>query len=308
MRKDLQAVLVGFLAWPLLLALTRIAPAWVSGRMDSAAVRTTLPMLGMGIAVPLAVAWAGLVWQRGLVPGRWKRAMLVGALAGEAGALALQLGMTPAPARPHVLHLSMLLGGAFSGLLSLGILLRLTTVPPLVRDPLQEAGLPSPQAYELLGRQAGGGAPSFQATSAFYRWVLWGGAVFCGALLVFTPPGEAFLFLFFLAFALLAAYAALAVGTITIDTSAVTHRHPFATYAITWNEVRTVEVSMDRKVLVLQGDDKRLSLYHPKLWSGPQSAQARQLLAEILKSRALEPQETRWAQLKLSRNVRVRLR
>ena len=72
-----------------------------------------------------------------------------------------------------------------------------------------------------------------------------------------------------------------------------------------WSEVHAVEVSQDRSAMVFIGVDKRLAALHPRLWTGAERNEARDFLAEILKSQALVPRVNRWAGMKINWNVRV---
>lgn len=303
-HKQLLSILAGFLLMPLLLGLLQNHAAFEPG-YDPPTLHARANLEAMAIAVPaqLAVVLAAFLGSRGRMLASLWAAVLAGAVAGAAGAGALMVfGDTPV-AHPWRLGVLLAWAGSSNGFISFAALAWLNKPPPPpVPDRFQETGLAAAAGYTLLGLEAA--RQGYSAGVRLYVLAGWAGLLLCLGLAAFgNPPPGGRLALF--GFAAAAGYLILAVGRLTVTPQRMVQRTRLGSWAMDWNDVRGVEVTADLKGMVLEGDEKRMCFPHPRLWSGPQAGQARLLLTEVMKSRALEPQVSTWAAFKWSRNTRA---
>ena len=234
-------------------------------------------------------------------------AIASGALAGAFGAAVAHIYF-PVVAHPTRLYGLQIWSGAFLGMVAFAVVSYLRRPPPPpVPDSLDVLRLATPSEYHHLRPTA---QPSYTVGASFFYWTGLTGAVFFFAVPLFD--GEAislnFTTVALAAFGVLCLYLVAVTGKITLTGKSVTHSNLFGPYRILWNEVLAIEVSKDQyqTAMVLFGDDKHLSIFSPQHWSGSEAHQARELLAEVLKSRALIPTATSSASFRLNRNVRLR--
>ncbi len=71
----------------------------------------------------------------------------------------------------------------------------------------------------------------------------------------------------FALFALLAAYALLFYGSISLDDKGIRHSTLMGTYQMRWDEIR--EIKYSQGILVFIGSDKRVSVVDTEYWSAP---------------------------------------
>lgn len=303
-HKQLLAVLAGFLLVPLALGLLQNHAAFEPG-YDPPTLRARDNLQAMAIAMPvqLAVALAALLGLRGRMLARPGPAAGAGAVAGVAGAVALMVFGDLPVAHPWRLGLLLALAGSWNGFVSFAACAWLNRPPPpLVPDRFQEAGLAAAPGYALLGSEAA--RQGYGAGVPYYVLAGWAALLVCLGLVAFGDPPLG-VRLALLGFAGLAGYLIVSIGRLTVTPQRMIQRTRLGTWAMDWNDVRTVEVTGDLNGMVLEGDDKRMAFPHPRLWSGQQAGQARLLLAEVMKSRALEPQVSGWAAFKWNRNTRT---
>ncbi len=111
---------------------------------------------------------------------------------------------------------------------------------------------------------------------------------------------------FFLLFVVLGIYLLVSVGTVEITPAFVTYKTPWATYAISWDEVERVEIDAQRGALALIGDNKRVVTIGPAYWSGKDKRQLLALFKATIEKRSIPIISTQKVLFKLSKNARVR--
>ncbi|MFC3146161.1 hypothetical protein [Piscinibacterium candidicorallinum] len=97
-------------------------------------------------------------------------------------------------------------------------------------------------------------------------------------------------------------------GQLTLSRVAITHRNIFGTYSIRWSEIDRVEFgsAYGTETYVFFGVGKHFAVYGPMVWSGADIEKAKQLLAEELQARSLIPVQTKSAEWRTHKNVRLR--
>jgi hypothetical protein len=98
------------------------------------------------------------------------------------------------------------------------------------------------------------------------------------------------------------------VGSTRIELSAdhVRLRTMLAHHEIRWDEVRWIETDDRMSMLVLHGEDKRLTIPGGDYWSGADRARAWLRFVAQMDARSVTVQRSFWSQFKLSKNTKVR--
>ncbi len=129
-------------------------------------------------------------------------------------------------------------------------------------------------------------------------------ALFSMASLLSWRAGEGVVSMLFLVFVALGLYLVLGSGHIAADDGTMSVDSLLGRHALAWDRVRRVEGS-GYGTLVLHADDARLVVPPPMLWSGPDKAALRALIARRLRERALVVRHSRTADYRVHHNVRV---
>lgn len=79
-----------------------------------------------------------------------------------------------------------------------------------------------------------------------------------------------------------------------------------ARYEMRWDEVRWIETDDRMSMLVLHGEDKRLTIPGGDYWSGADRGRAWPRFVAQMNARSVKMQRSFWSQFKLSKNTKVR--
>lgn len=306
MSRGLVALVIGYLLAPLVLGVLPNLAAFTPGT-DAETLRAQSNFGVLRLTIPaqfVAAAFCYLFFPKATV-ARPFAAIGIGAAVGLlAGAVAHVYFVDVA--HPGRLYAIQAWGGAGLGFVTVGMHAWLTksksTQPP---DELSVLGLSTPTSFRFLGASRSQ-SPAFVVRATLVTVVGWVGACACTALVAFAPDSADLWQIAFLAgIGVASLYLPAYAGQIKLDQRGIEHRNAFGRFRMDWSEVHAVEVSQDRSAMVLIGVDKRLAALHPRLWTGAERNEARDFLAEILKSQALVPRVNRWAGMKINRNVRV---
>ena len=98
------------------------------------------------------------------------------------------------------------------------------------------------------------------------------------------------------------------VGSTRLELSAdhVRLRTILARYEMRWDEVRWIETDDRMSMLVLHGEDKRLTIPGGDYWSGADRGRAWPRFVAQMNARSVTMQRSFWSQFKLSKNTKVR--
>ena len=135
----------------------------------------------------------------------------------------------------------------------------------------------------------------------------WGGvafAFFCmaGAWNAGARPTS----LLFLGFGVLSSYLILSSGSMQVDSDFIRYYLPLRSHQITWNEVQYIEIDRGGGSMVFVGDNKKLAVNGPAVWSGRDRFDVSQLIATQIDRYGIELRPTEKAMFRLSRNTKVR--
>lgn len=125
--------------------------------------------------------------------------------------------------------------------------------------------------------------------------------LFLIAVLTGQPGGPVYL-----AFSALYLLALTAVGVTELDMAGVTRRTLLGTSRITWDELSAFEMGPFGLRVVLEGNlRRRMVLFGPAMWTGPDAARAAHFLALQISTRRLTRKRSLLALFKFSRNTRL---
>jgi hypothetical protein len=100
-------------------------------------------------------------------------------------------------------------------------------------------------------------------------------------------------------------YLLLNTGTLEIDNERVLYRTPLASYAITWNEIQSIEIDAIGSILVLEGANKRLCTSGPVAWPKKVQEKTAHFIETQAVLRNIRQTTTNKCSRKKSRNTRL---
>lgn len=110
----------------------------------------------------------------------------------------------------------------------------------------------------------------------------------------------------FVFFIFMGIYFLLNAGKIVLDQYGITHRNYFGKFRLHWSEITKIEVAISDGTMVFYGENKRLVLTSPAMWSGQHKFAAHEFLVSQLKSYSIKPCKKNTAAYRMHKNVRVR--
>ena len=134
-------------------------------------------------------------------------------------------------------------------------------------------------------------------------WVCIVFSLFCAAMS--WRAGQGNVSPYFLLFVLLGIYLVVSVGIVEITPDYVAYKTPWATYAISWDEVERIEIDAEGGALVFAGANKRVVTIGPAYWSGKDKLELMALIYATVEKRKILVVPTQAALLKLSKNTKV---
>ncbi|KPF66367.1 hypothetical protein IP84_16330 [beta proteobacterium AAP99] len=302
------AVLGGFVGVPFLGMLPPLLTLWFEAGDPVVVARAKFNLEATLVvcAAQLVAALCLLLPARAKLIERLFSCMVAGVVASLVGVAAAYLHF-PSVADPTRLVVIMFVLGISSAAVTFTINFRFTPeAKRLASDPLSPIGLATSREYILLGSSQD---LRFIVVNRFYRWIGWLGVAFFGGMAV-VAPADAKLWqsVVLLVFAVGSLWMVAWTGKLVITRTSIRHENFFGRYEIRWADVRLVEfaVSSQAGVMVLSGDQRRLCVFAPSFWSGPDAADARRLVAEIFRAQALEPVFSKRAAWLTNKGVRLR--
>lgn len=112
--------------------------------------------------------------------------------------------------------------------------------------------------------------------------------------------------LVFLAFVALAVFLLLNSGSMQVDSDSIRYYLPFRSYQIKWNEVQYIEIDGQGGNMVFVGENKKLAVNGPKLWSGKDKPDTMRLIGIQVDKYGIPIRTTEKAMFRLSKNTKVR--
>ena len=111
--------------------------------------------------------------------------------------------------------------------------------------------------------------------------------------------------LLLLLFGALGGYLILGSGSMQINSDSITYHLPLRSYQIKWNEVRYIEMDRGGGNMVFVGENKRLAVLGPALWSGKDKVDLQKFLMEQLERYDIDVRITAKAMIRLSKNTKL---
>lgn len=140
----------------------------------------------------------------------------------------------------------------------------------------------------------------------YSKVVGWAGLAFCLFLTVSAwRAADLFLFLVSLGFLAMSCYVILTTGSMEVDSDSVRYYLPLRSYQIKWTDVKYIEVDRNGASMVFVGENKKLSVNGPKLWTGNDKLDMAELIGTQIDSHGIEIRPTEKAMFRLSRNTKV---
>ena len=127
--------------------------------------------------------------------------------------------------------------------------------------------------------------------------------LFCGVAASRAGDGGASL----LAFVLLlpGVYLGLSSGSMQVDSDSVRYHLPLRSYQIKWNEVQYMEIDITGSNMVLVGENKRLAMIGPYLWSNKNKRRMLGFMADQVDKYGIQIRVTQKAMFRFSKNTKA---
>lgn len=100
------------------------------------------------------------------------------------------------------------------------------------------------------------------------------------------------------------AYIVLGSGSMQMNSDSVYYSLPLRSYQIKWNEVKYMEIDRQGGNMVLAGENKRLAMVGPYLWSGKNRVRTLRFIGEQIEKHGIEVRTTEKAMFRLSKNTK----
>lgn len=134
----------------------------------------------------------------------------------------------------------------------------------------------------------------------------WAGLVFSVYIIwVAGRASDRGLCLVALVLAALSCYFLLNVGSTHVDSGSIRYYLPLRSYRIKWSEVQYIEMDAEGASLVFVGENKKLSMNGPRLWTGKDKNDMHKLMDAQIKTYSIEIRQTQKALFRRSKNTKV---
>jgi hypothetical protein len=140
-------------------------------------------------------------------------------------------------------------------------------------------------------------------SSKVVGWVCVAFSIFCSAGALYAGDHRSSLFL--LGFVALGGFIILSSGSMQMDSDSIRYYLPLRSYRLEWNEVQSIEIDSQGGSMVFVGENKRLAVNGPTLWTGKAKFDMSRLIAAQIDRYGIEIRPTEKAMFRFSKNTKV---